>query len=260
MTQDLASPRRGGAATLREMPASRRGHRHAALRPPLAWCLPLALVLLILTAGCRGRERQTGLVPPSDARAWEDRFAVAFDDLFTLAPVPLEGRAVHDVTDQRLLQARMGHADLVLRARVENTWSRRRYDGELEQIVELTITETLVGKLPKRADKAQTLTVRNADPIEIGPEGQEVIWFLRWAPKDNPPYHHHLTPADGGVGELADAMASDVSGKGKNGRGRRGPDGKRRRRGGDDGADAGEGAQDRKGKSRSKREKKSERS
>ncbi len=135
------------------------------------------------------------LAPPADAPDWESRFAAVFDDGYTQEPISLVGRAPHDVLDQRLFVSRLGHASLVALVRVDQVWARGRYQGRQDQYVDVTFEEVLLGDLPRKVDRRQLLPVRTEDELPGSLQGQKMLLFLRWAPGEEPPYHHHLLPA-----------------------------------------------------------------
>jgi hypothetical protein len=161
----------------------------------LTWWL-LVLVPLLVLESCKGRNPSGELFPPSGAPEWESRFAVAYGDTYTREPISLEGRAPNDVLDQRLFAARLGHADLVALVRVEQVWGRGRFQGRPEQFLDVTIGDMLIGELPGSASEEQLIMVRSDDDLPGSLQGEVMILFLRWAPGDDPPYHHHLMPAD----------------------------------------------------------------
>jgi len=154
------------------------------------------LVPLVTLGGCKGRNPTGELVPPAGAPAWESRFAVAYGDTYTREPINLEGRAPNDVLDQRLFAARLGHADLVALVTVEQVWGRGRFQGRPEQFLDVKIGEMLIGDLPGSASEEQLVMVRSEDDLPGSLQGEVMILFLRWAPGEEPPYHHHLMPAD----------------------------------------------------------------
>jgi len=158
----------------------------------------LALVALCATAiaGCKSRRNTRGaLTPPDDAPAWEERFAVAFDDDYTDAELELRGRAPHDVLDQHLFAARLGHAAIVALVEVEQAWSRGRYQGEQAQYIDVELGDVLSGELPKGTRDSQMLRLRGEDQVPTDLQGRQLVLFLRWAPGADPGYHHHLMPA-----------------------------------------------------------------
>ena len=119
-----------------------------------------------------------------------------FDDGYTREPVSLAGRAPHDVLDQRLFSARFGYADVLAQVQVQQVWGRGRYEGRQDQYLEVLIEEVFMGRLPKRTAEQQVLRVRGSEELPGSLKGQQMLLFLRWAPGEQPPYHHHLMPAD----------------------------------------------------------------
>lgn len=158
-------------------------------------CRRLLLAAILCAGACKAK--QTGdLSPPANAPAWEARFAVAFDDAYTRESIALSGRAPNDVLDQRLFAARLGHSALVALVTVEQVWGKGRYQGRQTQYLEVTLREALLGELPRKASKDQLLWVRSQDELPGSLQGRDMVLFLRWAPGENPSYHHHLMPAD----------------------------------------------------------------
>ncbi len=158
-------------------------------------CLGLSLAVLVV-AGCRNRDRSAQLHPPSDAPAWEQRFAVAFDDGYTREPINLTGRAPHDVLDQRLFAARLGHAAIVALVEVEQVWARGRYEGSQDQYLDVAIDRVLLGELPKFVSDEQLVRIVGTEELPGDLQGSQMLMFVRWAPGERPEYHHHLMPAD----------------------------------------------------------------
>jgi hypothetical protein len=164
--------------------------------PGLAYGPLLLLGLVMLSStGCKNRHRTGELQPPDDAPAWETRFALAFDDDYTAEPLELEGRASHDVTDQRLFAARLGHAAIVALVRVDQVWGRGRYQGRKLQYVDIEIEEVLLGELPKGTRKDQLLQITGEDDLRGDLQGRTMVLYVRWAPGERPAFHHHLMPA-----------------------------------------------------------------
>jgi hypothetical protein len=196
---------------------------------------PLLLLGLAMSssAGCKNRHRTGELYPPDDAPAWETRFAVAFDDDFTPEPLELQGRAPHDVLDQRLFAARMGHAAIVMLVRVDQVWGRGRYQGRKHQYVDVELDEVLLGELPKNTNRDQLVTITGEDELRGDLQGTTMILFVRWAPGERPPYHHHLMPATKEIVGYIRALVQHATKEGALGGG-----GKRKRRGRRGDADA----------------------
>lgn len=220
-------------------------NRLRALRTPL-----VVLLLALSLAGCKNRHKVGGslseLRPPKDAAAWESSHAVAFDDSYTPTPVNLQGRAPNDVRDQQLFQARLGYADIVVLTRVEQVWGRGRYQGRQNQFVELELGDVLLGALPKDAPEQLMLEVESIDELPGALKGEVMLLFVRWDAESEPPFHHHLMPADEDLVALIKAMVKHAQDKGvldakgdptktKNGKRKRGRKGRNERRGGDDG-------------------------
>jgi hypothetical protein len=169
-----------------------------------------ALLALALVGGCKNRNNKghtlADLSPPKDAPAWESRYAVAFDDSYTPTSINLQGRAPNDVLDQQLFQARLGHAALVVLVRVEQVWGKGRYQGRQDQYLELQVGEVLLGSLPKDAPERMMLEVASTDELPGVLKGEIMLLFVRWDAESEPPFHHHLMPADEELIALIKAM------------------------------------------------------
>jgi hypothetical protein len=219
-----------GRVDLAVLPASRRR---------LRWLASLALIGLVAVApGCKHRRDKGGfiaeLTPPKNAPDWEPRFAVAYDDSYTPTSINLQGRAPNDVLDQQLFQSRLGHAALVLLVSIEQVWGKGRYQGRQSQFVEITVDEVLLGTLPKDAPEQVMLEVSSIDELPGALKGETMLLFLRWDLESDPPYHHHLMPADEEVVALINAMVEHAKAEGvldkqgeEVGKGKRGKRGKR---------------------------------
>jgi hypothetical protein len=180
------------------------------LRPAL-----LVLALVVAGFGCKNRKNTSGeLVPPAGADAWESRYAVAFDDDYTRHKLNLTGRAPNDVLDQRLFQSRMGHANFVALVRVEQVWGKGRHESRQDQFLDVELGETLMGEVGKGGQERQLIRLRSEDELPGSLRNDVMILFLRWAPGDNPPYHHHLMPADPDTLELIQAMVRHAQDEG----------------------------------------------
>lgn len=163
-------------------------------RKVLWWLAPLLAVGLV--GGCKNRRSSGELTPPSDAVAWDSRHAQYYDDDYTRQPINLRGRAPHDVRDQRLLAARLGYSDVIAEVEVLQVWGRGRYQGRQEQYLELEIKQLLLGELLDDTNEKQLVVVKAEDDLPGTLQGQSLLLFLRWAPGQVPPYHHHLMPVE----------------------------------------------------------------
>lgn len=174
--------------------------------------------LVALSPGCKHRRDKAGyiaeLTPPKNAPDWESRFGVAYDDSYTPTSINLQGRAPNDVLDQQLFQSRLGHAALVLLVSIEQVWGKGRFEGRQSQFVEITIDETLLGTLPKDAPEQVMLEVSSIDELPGSLKGETMLLFLRWDLESEPPYHHHLMPADDEVVALINAMVEHAKAEG----------------------------------------------
>jgi hypothetical protein len=183
------------------------------LRTPLVIAL-LAFALI----GCRNRHKGGGtlaeLRPPRDAPAWESRHAVAFDDSYTPTDINLQGRAPNDVRDQQLFQARLGYAQIVILVRVEQVWGKGRYQGRQNQYLELEVGEVLLGTLPKDAPEMLMLEVESIDELPGALKDEIMLLFLHWDVESEPPFHHHLMPADEELVALIKAMVKHAQAEG----------------------------------------------
>lgn len=155
--------------------------------------IPVAVLLGL--GACKSKQERGQLYPPDDAPAWEDRYRVAFDDDYTAADLELRGRAPHDVFDQRLFNARLGYAAIIVLVRVEQVWGKGRYQGKKDQFLDVELGEVLNGTLPKGTETSQLLKITGEDDVPGDLQGKELVLFVRWAPGVEPPYHHHLMPA-----------------------------------------------------------------
>jgi hypothetical protein len=203
--------------------------------------LALMLPTLGLGVGCKNRKQADGtlaeLVAPKDARPWESRFAVAFDNSYTPTALNLQGRAPNDVLDQQLFQARLGHADVIVLVRVAQVWGKGRYQGRHDQFVELEVGEALLGNLPKDTPDHLMIQVSASDELPGSLQGRVMLLYVRWDPGSEPPYRHHLMPADEDVVALIKAMVKHAQAEGvldakgaekKSGKRRRGRKAKKR--------------------------------
>lgn len=190
-------------------------------RPRALLGLPLLVLLglCLVGGGCKNRrDRQGGtlseLRPPKGAKPWESRYAVAFDDSYTPTSINLQGRAPNDVLDQQLFQARLGYADVVVLVQVEQVWGRGRYRGRQSQFVEVEVGEALFGNLPKDAPERLMLEVESTDELPGALKGEIMLLFVRWDTESEPPYHHHLMPADEELVALIKAMVKHAQAEG----------------------------------------------
>jgi hypothetical protein len=174
--------------------------------------------LVMLGPGCKHRRDKGGsiaeLTPPKNAPDWESRFTIAYDDSYTPTSINLQGRAPNDVLDQQLFQSRLGHAALVLLVSIEQVWGKGRFQGRQSQFVEITVEDTLLGTLPKDAPEQVMLEVSSIDELPGSLKGETMLLFVRWDLESEPPYHHHLMPADDEVVALINAMVEHAKAEG----------------------------------------------
>lgn len=215
----------GTLGRVRRLPSS--------LRTPLL--AALIGLCLVGAGGCKHRRNKQAstlseLAPPKDAEPWESRYAVAFDDSYTPTELNMQGRAPNDVEDQRLFQARLGYANIVLLVRVEQVWGKGRYQGRQDQFLEVEVGETLLGSLPKNAPEHLMIEVDSIDELPGSLKDEIMLLFLRWDVESEPPFHHHLMPADEDLVALINAMVQHAQDEGvlnakgdeaKNGKGKR---------------------------------------
>lgn len=194
---------RDGTPALAQTRASRYDSRHVSRSrgwfPGLAFgpllLLALAMSFTAISTGCKNRHRTGELFPPDDAPAWETRFAQTFDDDYTPEPLELQGRAPHDVLDQRLFTARLGYSHIVVLVRVDQVWGRGRYQGRKAQYIDIELGEVLLGEVPKGTRKDQLVTITGEEELRGDLQGRTMLLFVRWAPGERPPFHHHMMPA-----------------------------------------------------------------
>lgn len=167
-----------------------------------------------MVGACSQGSRTGDLAPPDDAASWENRFGVAFDDAYTRESINLVGRAPHDVLDQRLFAARLGHAAIVARVSVDQVWGRGRHQGDQDQYLDVTIEQVLMGELPKNTNEQQLLPVRANNELSADLQGAQMILFVRWAPGAKPPFHHHLMPSDPALEGYIEALVEHAQDEG----------------------------------------------
>lgn len=208
--------------------------RFGQLRPAARLTVRLGLALALLAAGACAKRSPTGeLYPPSDAPEWESKFNNSFDDAYTREKINLEGRAPNDVLDQRKFASRMGHANIVALVHVDQVWGKGRYQGRPDQFLDVTLGDVLMGELPPKTSEQQLLEVRDEDDLPGTLQGRVMILFLRWDPDGEPPYRHHLMPADEETVTYIKAMVQHAKQEGAltaKGKERRGHERRRQRR------------------------------
>lgn len=198
--------------------------------PKLVARLALIALCAAAIAGCKSRRGNRGeLSPPDDAPVWEERFAVAFDDDYTDAELELRGRAPHDVLDQQLFATRLGHAAIVALVEVEQVRGRGRYQRKPEQYIDVELGDVLFGELPKGTRTSQILRLRGEEDTPADLQGKRLVLFLRWAPGNDPAYHHHLMPANDDIVAYIRALVAHARQEGALDTGRRGKRKARRR-------------------------------
>lgn len=176
----------------------------------------LLVVGLAAGIGCNGgRSRTPGqLSAPATAPAFEERYAVAYDNGYTDAVLNLRGRAPNDVYDQSLFHARLGYADLVAVVRVDQVWGKGLYEGRQDQYMEVTVGDVLLGELPRKTESTQVVPVRTDEALPGTLQGDLMLMFVRWDPKSSPSYRHHLMPADTETISLIQSMVSHAKDSG----------------------------------------------
>ena len=191
-------------APRRVVPGPRR-RRAGAIRLPVVVGV-VAAASLAWVLGCAHRSKTGAFEPPPDAPAWTQDYARAFDDGYTRETVRLEGRAPNDVLDQRLFSERLGESHIVATVTVGQVWARGRYEGRQQQYLEVSLDDVLMGELPLNTDEEQLLQIIGTEDLPGTLAGQRMILFVRWAPELDPPYRHHLMPADDEVVAFIQAM------------------------------------------------------
>lgn len=180
--------------------------------------LTAALALSTLGAsGCKNRNKGgtiSELTPPKDAEPWEASLASIFDDSYTPTAVHMQGRAPNDVLDQRLFLSRLGHANIVMLVRVEQVWGKGRYQGRQDQFLEIEQREELLGNLPKDAPERLLIEVESTDELPGELKDEIMLLFLHWDVESEPPFHHHLMPADEELVTLIHAMVKHAQKEG----------------------------------------------
>jgi hypothetical protein len=114
------------------------------------------------------------------------------------------------VLDQRLFGARLGHSHIVALVTIDQVWGRGRYQGRQDQYLDITIDEVLLGELARGTHARQLIKVDAESELPGTLRGRQMFLFLRWAPGEVPPYHHHLMPADEQLVGYVEAMIADA--------------------------------------------------
>jgi hypothetical protein len=193
----------------------------------------IAAAMVLSQPACRDRDGRAQLHPPAGAPEWEPRFGVAFDDGYTREAINLTGRAPHDVLDQRLFAARLGHAAIVAVVSVEQVWARGRYQGRQDQYLDVEIDDVLLGELPKSVAMQQLVRIVGTEELPGSLQGEKMLMFVRWAPGEQPAYHHHLMPAEAQAVAYVEALIEHAKEEGvldDDGRIRKRPGRNKRRR------------------------------
>ncbi|MEZ4385562.1 MAG: hypothetical protein R3A79_29865 [Nannocystaceae bacterium] len=160
------------------------------------------LGLALALGACKPKERP--LAPPAGTPAMDPAHIAYYDRGITTTPVVLVGRSPSDVVDQRLFGQRLGYADLVVVATVEESWERRR-GAEVQRYVQVRLGEPLLHEPPKKTAPSLRLEVVSEDPLG-DLRGETFVLFVRWAPGERPPFRHHLMIADRETIELIQGM------------------------------------------------------
>lgn len=179
----------------------------------VAW-VGLAACVVLGQGACKNRHHGAELHAPKGAAEWEPRFAVAFDDGYTRESINLEGRAPHDVLDQRLFAARLGHAAIVAVVTVDQVWGKGRYESRPDQFLDIEIERLLIGELPRGVADDQLLRIKGGEELPGSLQGEEMLLFVRWAPGQQPEYHHHVMPADPELLEYVEALVDHAKKEG----------------------------------------------
>jgi hypothetical protein len=172
-------------------------------------------LLLVVGVACRPRNPTGELRPPEGTPEFDGQYLRAFDDDYTEQPINLSGRAPNDVIDQRLFAARLGFADIVALCSVVQVWGKGRHEqGRKEQFLDIELGEVLIGSLPKGTVDEQLLTVASEDELPGELRDKQLILFVKWAPGEVPPYHHHLMPSDDETLEYISALVEHAKAEG----------------------------------------------
>jgi hypothetical protein len=175
----------------------------------------LLCVACVACVACRPKNPTGELRPPNDAAEFESQYLRTFDDDYTEQPINLEGRAPNDVIDQRLFAERLGYADIVMKCSVVQVWARGRHkQSTKQQYLDIELGDVLLGSLPKGTVPEQLLVVSGEDELPGELREKELILFVKWAPGNVPPYHHHLMPADEDTLEYIDALVEHAKAEG----------------------------------------------
>jgi len=195
------------------------------------------------SAGCKNKDDLRALSPPDDADGFAPGLSREYDDQYTPMPVEMEGRAPNDVQDQRLFHSRLGNADIVALVTVEHVWGRGLYQGRehgaWKQYLDVEFDDVLMGELDKQVAQNQRIEIEG-DDLPATLEGMQLLLFIKWAPGDEPPFHHHLMPSDEQAVDMLKAMVEHAHAEGVLGdRGdkKRARRARKRRRGEDDAAE-----------------------
>jgi hypothetical protein len=225
-----------------EVPPPRSARARRSIR---ALTLTAALTL-ILSSSCKGKEG--ALSPPRGADPWDAAHALYFDDGLTELPIRLEGRAPNDVRDQKRFGIRFGSAALVVLVKVSQTWTRGLQGQRQTPFIEIELGRVLMGKLPPRTAKEQTLEIRRGSELPDDLQGKTMILFLRWVPGGQPSFRHHLLLATDELVTTISAMVQHAKRAGQLGstaerrRARRARSRAHQQEGGSAGEASGEGA------------------
>ena len=86
----------------------------------------------------------------------------------------------------------MGSADLVILVNVHEVWSEGLRRGQARNYLKVGLERVLMGELPKRTADDQILELNGVEELPGGIQGKSMVLFVRWAPGEQPAFHHHL--------------------------------------------------------------------
>ena len=170
---------------------------------------------LVVLAAPACKNKSGTLEPPRGAAAWDPEYARFFDDGLTELPVTLSGRAPNDVRDQKRFGMRLGYSDLVILTEVSQSWSRGLGERRQKHYVEVKLKRVLLQQERVKIPESETLRLVRDRPIPGDVQGQEMLLFLRWAPGEQPAYHHHLLIASEEMISTIEAMVKHAKREGQ---------------------------------------------
>ncbi len=177
--------------------------------------LAVLVSALVASAAPACKNKSGTLEPPRGADAWDPEYARFFDDGLTELPVTLSGRAPNDVRDQKRFGMRLGYSDLVILTEVSQSWSRGLGERRQKHYVEVKLKRVLLQQDRVKIPESETLRLVRDRPIPGDVQGKEMLLFLRWAPGEQPAYHHHLLIASDEMISTIEAMVKHAKREGQ---------------------------------------------